>query len=256
MATQFSIESVGNTDRGLVRKNNEDSFRELPQEKFYVLADGMGGHKAGEVASLYAVEYLCSSVKNFFQNISCKLNPEEMKKHMTTIIQNTNLWIHHLGTENPDLSGMGTTMCSLLFLGQYVIYSHVGDSRIYRYRNKILTPLTKDHLWKKNPSQQTVKSVSLKKNCSENLFSKSHILSQAIGTSVRVIPEVFCEKVQKGDIYFMCSDGLTDLVDDGKMEEVLYRVENLQKMSTLLIELAKSLGGSDNITTLFTRVNS
>lgn len=137
MASNFHIESFCKSDIGR-RNNNEDVFRELPKEQFYILADGMGGHNAGEVAASKAVEYMCSAIQNLFVRPPEMLKLEEVRSHISALIENTNLWVHHLGVQDPTLHGMGTTLCSILFFKNFVVYSHVGDSRIYRLRNNSL----------------------------------------------------------------------------------------------------------------------
>ena len=135
---------------------------------------------------------------------------------------------------------MGTTLCALLFSKEFVVYSHVGDSRIYRLREGKLTPLTQDH-------------TILEKSGSVSLPRK--ILTKAIGTSMFVAPDVNKDRVEVGDTYLLCSDGLTDLVSDDVIETLLMRYTNLDQASHHLIETAKERGGHDNITLLLTRVN-
>ena len=121
MYSDFKIESFGKSDVGLIRNNNEDVFRELPKEKFFILADGMGGHNAGEVAASRAVEYMCSGIQNIFINPKQSTELDEMESHISSVIENTNLWVHHLGASNPKLYGMGTTLCSALFFKNFII---------------------------------------------------------------------------------------------------------------------------------------
>ena len=234
----FNIESFGISDVGLIRKSNEDVFRELPKEKFFILADGMGGHNAGEIAALRAVEYMCSSIQNLFIQPPDRMSPQEIEAHIVGLIENTNLWIHHLGASDPTLYGMGTTLCSMLVFKQSVIYSHVGDSRIYRLRNYELKQLTEDHTL--SPTKETEKPVSLSRK----------VLTRAIGTSIAVLPEVKTEIAEGGDIYLMCSDGLSDLVPNSQIEEIINSLSSLSEIGKTLINEAKARGGRDNITLL------
>ncbi len=242
MSSLFTIESFGITDVGLIRKSNEDVFRELPKEKFFILADGMGGHNAGEVAALRTVEYMCSAIQNLFIHPPHGMSNEEIEAHMVALIENTNLWVHHLGASDPTLYGMGTTLCSMLFFKKSVVYSHVGDSRIYRLRNYELQQLTKDHTF--SSTKEKEKNVSLSRK----------VLARAIGTSIAVLPEVKTEIAEEGDLYLMCSDGLSDLVPHSRIEELATSLPSLSKIGEALIYEAKTRGGHDNITLLLMRL--
>lgn len=236
----FTVESFGTSDVGLIRKNNEDVFRVLPKEQFYILADGMGGHNAGEIAAAKAVEYMCSAIQNFFFSPENSMQIEEVQTHMGALIENTNLWVHHLGASDPSLHGMGTTLCSILLFKNFLIYSHVGDSRIYRYRNKELSQLTKDHIVAKEHPP---------------LFQKRR-LAQAIGTSLLVSPEVDVAEVAIGDLYLLCSDGLTDFVTNKEISSLLEEEKSLDSIAHALIDLAKKGGGHDNITLVLLRIKN
>jgi serine/threonine protein phosphatase PrpC len=238
----FHIESFGISDVGLIRKSNEDVFRELPKEKFFVLADGMGGHNAGEVAALCAVEYMCSAVQNLFIQEQEGSAIDELESHLGSLIENTNLWIHHLGASDPTLHGMGTTLCSTLFFKESIIYSHVGDSRIYRVRDYELQQLTKDHTF--STTKENAKNVSLSRK----------VLARALGTSIAVLPEVKSEVAQGGDLYLMCSDGLSDLVPHVRIQEITTSSLSLATIGETLINEAKVSGGHDNITLLLMRL--
>ncbi len=247
MSTLFTFESFGKSDVGLIRKSNEDVFRELPKERFFVLADGMGGHQAGEIAASRAVEYMCTGIQNYFSNKKESVEVEELQSHIESVIENTNLWVHHLGRSNPNFYGMGTTLASALFFKNYIIYSHVGDSRIYRFRNNKLNLLTQDHTYisKNEPTKENPNLVS----------SSRKVLAKAIGTSIFVTPEIKSEKIESGDIYLLSSDGLHDLVSDAHIESLLKNSLDLCQIGNHLIETAKERGGHDNITLLLVRIH-
>lgn len=249
MPSSFQIESVAKSDKGLVRQNNEDVFRELLRERFFIIADGMGGHKAGEVAAARAVEYMCSAIQNLFTRQGETLKIEEIKTQISSLIEHTNLWVHHLGIENPKLQGMGTTLCSALFFKKFIIYSHVGDSRIYRFREGVLQQLTRDHT-----THYRGVLVDTTQEFSSPLLSPRKILSQAIGTSLVVVPEVDKDTAKVGDVYLLCSDGLSDLVPNGLIAENLATNSNLKEVADSLIECAKAKGGHDNITLVLIRI--
>ena len=141
MLEKITIKSFAKSDVGLVRRNNEDVFALLPEEKFFILADGMGGHQGGEVAAQKAVDYMCGAIKTLLHLKEEKLQVEDISSKIQLFIESANYWLNYLGTKNPELKGMGTTLCSLLFHEKRVIFSHVGDSRIYLLREKNLKPL-------------------------------------------------------------------------------------------------------------------
>lgn len=250
----FKVESFATSDVGLVRKNNEDVFREMPREQFFIVADGMGGHRAGEVAAAKAVDYMCRAVQTFFLQEKKNFKSEHISSHMGALIENTNLWVHHLGSSDPNLKGMGTTLCSILFFNQKIIFSHVGDSRIYRFRNKRLSQLTKDHSVTRNVTLPP--STSSAENQNHVSSIQKRVLSQAIGTSLVIKPEVQVQSAQKGDIYILCSDGLSDFVPGEEIEKIIRSSENLNVMSKTLVAKAKEGGGHDNITILLLSVKS
>ncbi len=225
----MNIESYGISDIGLSRANNEDVFAELPEYHFYVLADGMGGHRAGEVAAKEAVLQLCDAVDTLFSEEK-KPTPQQAIAGLKLGLAEANHWVYTLSRNHPELSGMGTTLCCFLLLDQLLIYAHVGDSRIYRFRKKI-ERLTQDHSFRQ---PQTFKSMLLR----------------AIGTTATVEPDVETLHVEEGDIYFLCSDGLTDYVSDAEIEKALKKFTNIKEACLELVEAAKTAGGNDNITIL------
>ena len=249
MKSGYQLESYAKSDIGLVRGNNEDSFRELENEKFFILADGMGGHKAGEIASSKAVDYMCRSVQNFFINTQHLPKIEELKNHVAKFIENTNLWVHHLSAQEPKYQGMGTTLCSILFFEKSIIYSHVGDSRIYRFREGSLQQLTDDHL-----AIRHRKGILTTRQSTNEVSYTRRVLTRAIGTSLEVVPDVVKEIAKRGDIYLMCSDGLTDHVSNEAIAGILASNESLQQIGDSLIEKAKQGGGQDNITLVLVRI--
>ncbi len=241
----FEIKSFATSDVGLVRSNNEDAFKMLEKHHFYILADGMGGHNAGEIAAEKACEYMCHLIESLpLENLTVKDIPA-LGEQLLSLMHKTNLWVHHLSHKTPELFGMGTTLCSLLFFRDYMLSSHVGDSRIYRLRDGLLIKITSDHLTG-NKNREPLSTKESKKKSS---------LTQAIGTSVEVKPSLLKAEAKAGDIFLMCSDGLSDLVKDEELEKILQSHTSLEGVSKFLIELAKSRGGHDNITLLLVKLN-
>lgn len=228
MPLPYQVESFGITDLGLARANNEDVFQQIPMQRFFLLADGMGGHNAGEIAAKEVIHHLSSAVYHLPLN-----NPETSVEFLLSqAIQNANLWVHKLSEQKQELSGMGTTLCCCLFHEHSLIYANVGDSRIYRFRRQLLQ-LTQDH-------------SSIKKN----------MITKAIGTSPIVEPDIKTDTVELGDIYFLCSDGLTDFVPDEELSSILCSSHCIKNASRKMIDAAKNKGGSDNITILMLKIVS
>lgn len=237
----YKFKSFAKSDVGLVRRNNEDVFALLPEEKFYIVADGMGGHQAGEIAAQKAVDYMCGAIKTLFYLNEHQLPLEDLSQKIQLFIQSANYWVNHLGNKNPSLKGMGTTLCSLLFHEKRVIFSHVGDSRIYLLREKILTPLTTDH----SVDKETSHPVS---------SSSKRILTRVVGTSPEVLADIRHGELRLGDVYLLCSDGLTDLIRDDELKAVIQGAGTLEEKGNRLIDMAKSRGGHDNITLVLVEV--
>jgi len=232
LSKKVKIKTFAKSDVGLVRQNNEDVFAVLHEENFFIVADGMGGHKAGEIAAQKAVDYMCGAIKTL-PEISCI---HELSSKVQLFIESANYWVNHLGNKDPSLKGMGTTLCSLLLHEKRVLFSHVGDSRIYLLRENILNPLTTDH------------------SVPHQIYTKKRILTRVVGTSPEVFPEIKHEEIRKGDIYLLCSDGLTDLLDDREIEKVINSKGSLEEKGDLLIQMAKSRGGHDNITLVLVEI--
>ncbi len=253
MPTLFA-KSFGMSDVGLKRQNNEDVFRTLEKEHFFILADGMGGHNAGEVAASKAVEYMCSAMQTLMGPSSI-LSIDDLKSHLFALVENTNLWVHHLGASDPTLFGMGTTLSSCILYQNKIVYSHVGDSRIYRYRSGRLEQITRDQVVSRDiypgsdeydPFQQSDLQVQ----------SGRKMLAQAIGTSILVAPEVDDVEAQENDLFLICSDGLHDCVTDEIIEDTLARSNTLLECGNSLVALAKEGGGHDNITLVLVQIVS
>lgn len=224
----YMIESFGISDLGLCRANNEDAFHEIPMHRFFVLADGMGGHKAGEIAAKEAIHHLSTSVCRLF---SADVNPDHLPELLREAVIKANLWVHMLSEQKEELNGMGTTLCCLIVHQNHLVYAHVGDSRIYRFRKR-LQQITKDH----------------------SSHIASHLITKAIGTTPHVEPDIHKDSVLADDVYFLCSDGLTDYVSDEEISQILYTHSCLQKASTQMIQTAKAKGGGDNVTVLMLKV--
>ncbi|MBI3900933.1 MAG: serine/threonine-protein phosphatase [Chlamydiia bacterium] len=232
------------TDIGLGRENNEDAWAALPEHGFFAVADGMGGHNGGEVAAMLAVQSLCHSVQKV-TSTDCT----ELMIELRYAIQKANQMVFRLSHKDPSLSGMGTTLCCLIWAKDNVIYAHVGDSRIYRLRKQKLELLTEDHSffakWKALRPQSEMEDAST--------YPYKHVITRAIGTGEKVKPAIAIATHIPGDLYFLCTDGLSDILTISEMEILLTTSEDLDIACKKMIEEAKRKGGSDNMTVLLIR---
>lgn len=245
----YRLTVYGLTDVGLVRKNNEDLWAELPEINTYVLADGMGGHQAGEVAASQAVIAFCDYMKKMLVEPSRSFTIEELCSEIEYAIQRVNSKVYKMGYRDPELKGMGTTLCCLHLHPDGLIRAHVGDSRIYQYRNNILTQLTEDH----SLAREMVDLGQLNEG-DVNKFSYKNIITKAVGTEPYVDPSVHVGDIMDGDVYLMCSDGLSDFLTLQEIEMIVAKEDSLEAAACKLIDTAKDKGGHDNITVVLLEV--
>ncbi len=235
----YRLESFGISEIGLVREHNEDAWAAYPEEGLFILADGMGGHLAGEVAAHEAIEHLHQLSQSWLADQKCH-DPE---KFFREAFLQVNTWVYEKGQEDDTLHGMGTTLCSLCFCGPTAVVAHIGDSRLYRLRGKHLEQLTEDH----SLVSELVALGAMPKSEAET-FPYKHILTRAVGTHSKVEPTVHTLAVEPFDLYLLCSDGLTNYISHEQIEEVLLSPASLAKMAESLVSLALEQGGGDNIT--------
>lgn len=243
----IKIKACGISDVGLVRNNNEDVFAELPEQQCFILADGMGGHQAGEIASRETVEVLSSYLQKHSKSLQSSL--EEASTVISKAISDVNSHVFKMGRMNPDLKGMGTTLCLLHIQDMGIVFAHVGDSRIYRLRSGKLDLLTKDH----SLLRELVDLGQIKEHEAGEFYYKN-IITRAIGTEPLVQPTIQTEEFSLKDIFILCSDGLSDLLRKEEIESIVNEAESLSLAATRLILLSKKRGGHDNITLLLVQI--
>lgn len=245
----MGTESYGISDIGRSRQNNEDVWAELPDCNFYILADGLGGHQGGEVAAKEAVMGLCDAIDNLFLSKE-KPSPSEAIAAIENGVKHVNKAIRSLALEHRELTGMGTTLCCFLLLENTLIHAHIGDSRVYRFRGK-LERLTQDHSLR----QKLLSSGDLDETSAVK-FPYKNIVTRAIGTTLSVQADIKTSPIEKGDIYFLCSDGLTDSLSDAMIEQILKNSSSIKDACLDLVEAAKTAGSSDNITVVMVRTSA
>ena len=238
--TQFVVESHGATDVGLVRDHNEDYYfiHHADKQKDYtllVVADGMGGHEAGEVASEL-------SVKCFVENFKI-LKSNRIEEHLINSLKHANFKVYEKSKESETL-GMGTTFTSVLFYDNRLFYAHVGDSRAYLLRSEKIIQITQDHSW---VAEQVALGIIKPEDAINH--PRNNVITRAIGLNSEVEVDVTSMDIYEGDVVLVCSDGLSGLVSDHVIQDTLIKKE-LAETPNLLIQLANQNGGTDNITVL------
>lgn len=237
----YKIQVCGKSHKGLVRQNNEDVWEVIPGFNFYVVADGMGGHQAGEVAAREAVNILCRVIEDKKHHHGHSLSG--IRRELSHAIELANYHVYKMGKNNPSLRGMGTTVCCVYFHDNGVVYGNVGDSRVYRYRQSSLEQLTRDD----SLLRELLDQGQLAEYQSSDFLYKN-IITKAIGAEASVEPNVHSSDIQEGDIFLMCTDGLTDMLSDELIAEIVGNMKNLEEGVDQLIDEAMSHGGYDNIT--------
>jgi len=244
----IDVESWGLSDVGLVRTNNEDVWLQIEGFDFFILADGMGGHQAGEVAAKEAVEALARIIQQKFEEKPYEAySLSGLKELIYTAIIDVNAVVYSIGCSDKSLRGMGTTLCCLTVHPTGVIYGHVGDSRIYRLRNGQLSQLTEDH---------TLMSPYIDNNAGsvETGVQYKNFLTRTIGNDPLTIPDVETAEIHQSDIYLLCSDGLTDMVPFEEIQRLLITAPSMQDCAKNLVNTAKANGGIDNVTVVVLKI--
>ena len=252
------LQFVARTDVGQVRDHNEDFITENESMGFAVLADGMGGLNAGEVASSMAVHLLIDALaeyRNGSSLVAAEINrldsdlPAESQV-LRKLVEKANDSLFHVSQTQPQCQGMGTTVVAAYYHNDKVSVAHIGDSRMYRFRAGVLEQITKDHSF----VQELIDKGLLTKE-EARASNKKNVVTRALGVAPVVEVEVHEHEVEEGDVYLMCSDGLHDLVTDHDIENSLIELSsNLNELAGHLVNLANVSGGKDNISIVLTRV--
>lgn len=231
------------SDIGKRRKSNQDytaTFTNQKNQLLALLADGMGGHQAGDIASRQAVEEI-----GIAWEATTIDDSEKAVQWFLQHIQQANQRIFEKGQSQPTLSGMGTTLEVVTILDNHLALAHVGDSRIYLFREQRLIALTEDH----SLVNALLKSGEITQEMAEN-HPRKNIITRSLGMPGSLEVDVAIHKIQDHDQLLLCSDGLTNMVSEPKIAQILLEAASLQDASQRLIEEANAKGGLDNITVL------
>lgn len=251
------ITSCGLTDVGLKRAHNEDSFINMNDLGLFVVADGMGGHAAGEVASQTAIMAIVDFVRDFLDP-SHETWPFGRKTEkglpgntLEAAIRTANLAVCNKAKENHEYTGMGTTIASLLIIEQQAAIAHVGDSRVYRSRGPRFDLLTMDHSW---VNEQLAKNIITEDEARNHRWR--NVITRALGNKAELDIGMAEVDMAPGDIFLLCSDGLSGMVDDEETARIIRENQNnLRSACDELVAAANCGGGIDNITVLLVRLD-
>ena len=239
------------TDPGLARENNEDSVTFDALARLGILADGMGGYNAGEIASGMATTFIKSEMGRWLSQAGRHANAKEVRRAMEICVENANRSIFNAANSNPQYTGMGTTLVIGVFQDARAMLGHIGDSRCYRLREGEFVQVTKDH----SLLQEQIDAGLITPEQAATSMNKN-LVTRALGVEDTVLLEVNEHRVEPGDIYLMCSDGLSDMVDDEGIAEIMRGPVTLQQMAGQLIDAANAKGGRDNISVLLAQANT
>ena len=253
MNVEHAIKVARLTDIGQLRDHNEDAVASDLSIGLLVLADGMGGYKAGEVASEIAVLTLTAELTEaMLHKDSMKYLPGLLPESqmLMNAIEKANATIYQISQEQPQCAGMGTTLVAGLFVDNKLVVAHIGDSRLYCLRNETLIQVTEDH----SLLQEQLNSGLISEEQARTSNQKN-LVTRAVGIDPEVEPELQEIDVEVGDIFLLCSDGLSDLVDDDLIKRILVDSNgNIEFAASGLVQVANDMGGKDNISVVIAMV--
>lgn len=239
------MRSFGKSAAGMQRKNNEDSIytggEKTPLNNIFIVADGMGGHNAGEIASQHAID-------RFVEYVSKNYDSENILDVLVEGVINANKAVYDEAKNNESESGMGTTFTCACIENEKLYAVHVGDSRIYILRNSRLCQITNDHSFVMEMVKQG--RITLEE---ARVHPKRNIITRAVGTEDTIDVDTVIKELKDGDIILICSDGLYGMMSDEEIEKIILGNENIEECIEKLIETANENGGKDNISAILIR---
>ena len=244
----MEFEFYSQTDTGRVRTNNEDTVALDESCALAVLADGMGGYAAGEVASGMACEFIKAELGRWLSEAAANASDGDVRRAMDICVDNANRAIFSAANSNPTFGGMGTTLVVAVFRSGRLLMGHIGDSRGYRFRAGALQQVTKDH----SLLQEQIDAGMLTPEQAQFAANKN-LVTRALGVEDMALLETHQHEIQSGDIYLMCSDGLSDMLRDPQIAHVMAQHDSLPEMGAALVAAANEAGGRDNIAVVLVR---
>lgn len=249
MQQSTSIDYAALTDVGLKRVHNEDAISVVPELALTILADGMGGYNAGEIASMMCINVINNFIHDKLHRLRAYLLPyqvDDLKNMVVDAIELANIAILQAACDEPQYFGMGTTLVMTLCSKDNLIVAHVGDSRAYRLRNGELKQITHDH----SVVQEQIDAGLITEESAHTSDIKN-LVTRAVGVMNLMEVEVHAHKIQSGDIYLLCSDGLSDMLLPNEIADILLKSQlSLSQICHELVESANQHGGRDNISVI------
>ncbi len=255
MALTNALQIISATDPGRVRGHNEDCVESRPEIGLVVLADGMGGYNAGEVASGMATSLIASGLSQVWtparlgkldRQAATVLSQQLLREQ----VEVANRAIFEAAQKDPQCAGMGTTLVTGLFYDNFLTVAHIGDSRLYRMRNDALEQITRDH----SLLQEQIDAGLISKEDARSSQNKN-LVTRAVGIDPEVETEIHTYDVAEGDIYLLCSDGLNDMIEDEEIQMTLIALQsNLDLTAQQLVQAANDAGGRDNISVMLIKI--
>lgn len=254
-ASRLKVVSAGLTDVGRKRNHNEDSFLIDDELQLYVVADGMGGHAGGGTASRIAVETIDKELRraregkdNPFLSVP-NLQDSPIPEALRTAVEKACLAIYTAAQEDPRLSGMGTTVISLVVRDEHAFFAHVGDSRAYLIRGDLIQQISEDH----SLVNEQIKAGMITPEEAKHSRYKN-IITRSVGFEEEVQVDVMGLVSEPGDVFLLCSDGLANMLEDREIHEVVAQAQSFEDVPKRLVDFANERGGDDNITVIVVRV--
>ena len=250
-----ALEITSCTDPGMVRAHNEDSIASDAANGLVVLADGMGGYNAGEVASGMATTVITTEMQQTLANVRPHDHDREANECVAARlireqILKANTSIYQAAQSQPQYAGMGTTLVVCLYYDNRMMVGHLGDSRLYRLRGRDFSQVTRDHSLLQEQIDSGLITIEQAKNAQHK-----NLVTRALGIDPVVEPEIHEYETSPGDIYLLCSDGLCDMVDDEHIAMTLETLSaNLKLAAQQLVQMANDNGGRDNVSVILVRV--
>ena len=257
----YRLKSGGVSDLGLERKVNEDSYYLDPDNNLFIVADGMGGHAAGEVASRISVDTVVDFIKTMVKEKTVNW-PFEFNEELSSVanglinaVQSANQAVGRAVVEDPQKAGMGSTIVALLIEDEQAYIAHVGDSRAYRIREQVLPSAVRDNKIEQLTNDHSWVNEQVKYNLLSEEEAKNHrfknVITRALGSQPEVKVDLRTEEIEKGDYLILCSDGLSSLVEAEDIKEIILNSnQDPQKACHDLVKTANNNGGTDNITVI------
>ncbi len=248
----MKIRYAAKTDVGMKRTHNEDYFSLIEDEQLFIVADGMGGHASGEVASKMAAE----TISEFYQRTREDEDvtwPYKMDRSLSYVenrlvcaIKLANLRIFETSCRDIRYKGMGTTIVATLVVGDKIYVGHVGDSRVYRVREGAIAQLTRDHSLLEDYKEAKPDMTEEE----ERNFPHKNVITRALGMRETVQVDIRAHQIKSGDVYLLCSDGLSGMCTDEQIQNITTNAKSLERAVAELVDAANRNGGTDNVTTL------